>query len=248
MHVSFKAARGLLGSMLATLLLLALATLLLGSRPANGQGGGLLIAGGPGIDLAARAGAAAAPSEVSPPPEPAPAAPVAAGHASLLPRPFQITSEFGHYPDGKAHYGLDIGATEGVEQYAPVGGTVEEVLRGCVFGDTTCGRGWGNHVWWQSDETGHHLLLGHFNEIDDAIQVGAHIAAGQLIGYTGSTGYTMSNGRVGYGPHVHLQVNTDHCCDNVGATNPAWELYWLRVDPEPVLGARFGACDPAPCK
>src|SRR5207248_8654955 len=94
-----------------------------------------------------------------------------ADHAALLPWAFHITSEFGHYPNGNPHWGLDLDATYGVIQSAPVGGVVEDVLRGCVEGDETCGRGWGNHVWWQSAETGHHILLAHFQKLQDGVQV-----------------------------------------------------------------------------
>ncbi len=154
-------------------------------------------------------------------------------HANLLPWPFHITSEFGHYPDGQPHYGLDLDATYGVIQTAPVGGVVEEVLRGCVEGDQTCGRGWGNHVWWKSSETGHHILLAHFSKLEDWVQVGATVTAGQAVGVTGATGFAS-------GPHVHLQVNPERCCENAGSTNPAWEFPWMRCG-DPLLGARFGA-------
>jgi murein DD-endopeptidase MepM/ murein hydrolase activator NlpD len=154
-------------------------------------------------------------------------------HANLLPWPFHITSEFGHYPNGQPHYGLDLDATYGVIQTAPVGGTVEDVLRGCVEGNQSCGGGWGNHVWWKSAETGHHILLAHFSKLEDWVQVGATVTVGQAVGVTGATGYAS-------GPHVHIQVNTERCCENPGSINPAWEFPWLRCG-EPVLGGRFGA-------
>jgi murein DD-endopeptidase MepM/ murein hydrolase activator NlpD len=176
-----------------------------------------------------------------PTPEPAGGGPdsaaAAAMYANLLPWPFRITSEFGHYPNGSPHYGLDLDATYGVIQTAPVGGVVEEVVRTCTEGDQTCGHGWGNHVWWKSAATGHHILLGHFSTLEDWVQVGATFTAGQPIGVTGATGYAS-------GPHVHLQVNPERCCENPGSVNPAWEFPTLRCG-EPVLGARFGAaCDP----
>lgn len=162
--------------------------------------------------------------------------PISTTYANLLPWPFRITSQFGQYPNGGAHFGLDLDATYGVIQTAPVGGVVEEVLRGCPEGDQNCGRGWGNHVWWQSDVTGHHILLAHFSKIEDWVQVGVRFEAGKPVGVTGSTGFSS-------GPHVHLQVNPERCCENPGSTNPAWEFPNLRCG-EPVLGSRFGAaCD-----
>jgi murein DD-endopeptidase MepM/ murein hydrolase activator NlpD len=158
-------------------------------------------------------------------------------YANLLPWSFRITSEFGHYPNGSPHFGLDLDATYGVIQTAPVGGVVEEVLRGCGEGDQSCGKGWGNHVWWKSNVTGHHILLAHFSRLEDWVQVGAEFEAGRPVGVTGSTGYSS-------GPHTHIQVNPERCCENAGSTNPAWEFPDLRCG-EPVLGARFGAqCNP----
>src|SRR5436190_8552737 len=71
-------------------------------------------------------------------------------HAALLDHQYHITAEFGHYPNGGPHYGLDLDAWRGTIVHAPVNGKVTEVLRGCVEGDTGCGKGWGNHVWFQS--------------------------------------------------------------------------------------------------
>ena len=178
-------------------------------------------------------------------PEPVAAQPAGGGapavaspqYANLLPWPFRITSQFGQYPNGGAHYGLDLDVTYGVIQTAPVGGVVEQVERGCGEGDPSCGKGWGNHVWWQSDVTGNHILLAHFSRLEDWVQVGARFEAGKPIGVTGSTGFSS-------GPHAHIQVNPERCCENPGSTNPAWEFPNLRCG-EPVLRARFGAqCDP----
>ncbi len=253
MKVSATAARSLIGSMLGTLALLALVALVTEGHSVSGQGGGLLVAGVGGRLPAAATqapllSAAAIPEQSAPtagPTIPAVASMAetpAAAHASLLPWPFHITSEFGHYPKGGgAHYGLDLDATYGVIQTAPVGGVVEDVLRGCVEGNQTCGSGWGNHVWWKSSDTGHHILLAHFSKLEDWVQVDATVTAGQAIGVTGATGFAS-------GPHVHLQVNPERWGADTGSTNPAWEFPWLRDDPEPILQSRFGACVPAPCK
>ncbi|HMA33400.1 MAG TPA: M23 family metallopeptidase [Chloroflexia bacterium] len=153
-------------------------------------------------------------------------------HASLLDHQYHITAEFGHYPNGSPHYGLDLDAWSGTIVHAPVAGTVTDVFRGCVQGDLTCGQGWGNHVWFQSIETNHYILVAHFQEIDDWVQVGVTFDAGAPFGQSGSTGYSS-------GPHIHLQVNPEQM-GNPGSTNPAWEFPWLHCT-EPVLGALFGA-------
>ena len=165
---------------------------------------------------------------------PAPAAPVTA-HANLLDHLYHITSEFGHYPNGGAHYGLDLDAWAGTILHAPVGGVVTEAFRGCTVGDMSCGNGWGNHVWFKSVETGHYVLVAHFQQLADWVQNGVTFDAGAPFGESGSTGFSS-------GPHVHLQVNPDQM-GNAGSTNPAWEFPWLHCT-EPVLGALFGATCP----
>ena len=219
------------------------ALVLYASVPMLKAGKGLLLLSGwdeaAVIPMASNTGGSSTAPETTPEPVKTPALTSPASttqYANLLPWAFRITSQFGQYPNGGAHYGLDLDVTYGVIQTAPVGGVVEEVLRGCTEGDPTCGKGWGNHVWWQSDVTGHHILLAHFAKIEDWVQVGARFEAGKFIGVTGSTGYSS-------GPHVHVQVNPDRCCENAGSTNPAWEFPNLRCG-EPVLGSRFGAaCD-----
>ena len=153
-------------------------------------------------------------------------------HANLLDHQYHVTSEFGHYPNGGPHYGLDLDAWLGTILHAPVNGTVTEVQRDCVPGDQGCGKGWGTHVWFQSAETGHYILIGHFQRLNDWVQVGTTFDAGAPFGESGSTGFSS-------GPHVHLQVNPDQM-GNPGSTNPAWEFPWLHCA-EPVLGALFGA-------
>ena len=207
-----------------------------GSDYARGGGGFSLWPGG-GVASASAAAKDGATPPAQAAPNPATALTQGSAHANVLPWPFQISAEYGHYPNGDKHWGLDLDATYGVIQTAPVGGIVEDVLQGCVEGVDTCGRGWGNHVWWKSAETGHHILLAHFSKLEDWVQVGATVRAGQPIGVTGATGHAT-------GPHTHIQVNLDACCSNDNTVNPAWEFPWLRCDPEPVLKSRFGAACP----
>ena len=197
-----------------------------------------LLAAGPGHAPARRV-AYAAPVPIPAPggtpvvPIPPPAA--RPPHANLLDQQYHVTSEFGHYPNGGPHYGLDLDAWLGTILYAPVAGTVTAVQRECVPGDQGCGHGWGTHVWFQSAETGHYILIGHFQRLNEWVQVGTPFVAGAPFGASGSTGFSS-------GPHVHLQVNPDQM-GNPGAINPAEEFPWLHCA-APVLGAGFGAACP----
>jgi len=158
--------------------------------------------------------------------------PVVRRHAPLFDHAYHITAEFGHYPNGEPHFGLDLDAWSGTPVHAPVGGTIAEVLRGCTVGDQGCGKGWGNHVWFRSVETGHFVLLAHFSRLLDWVANGTAFGPGTTFGESGATGF-------GTGPHVHIQVNPDSM-GNPGSTNPAWEFGFLTCG-EPVLGAEFGA-------
>lgn len=188
--------------------------------------------------------AAAVPVAPTDTPAPPTAVPQPEAHyatANLLPWKFRVTSQFGHYPSGGAHYGMDLDATYGVAQTFPVGGTVTQKGTGCVEGNQACNSGWGNHVWWRTDPNtlgypnGVYVLLAHFSSHGD-YNVGDRVEAGQLAGITGSTGYSS-------GPHVHFQRNPDGMM-NSGSANPAWLFPWLRDgDNEPLVGDRFGASD-----
>jgi murein DD-endopeptidase MepM/ murein hydrolase activator NlpD len=109
-----------------------------------------------------------------------------------LPVAGHITSKFGrryhpilHYY--RMHEGLDIGARYGSPIHATAAGTV-----------TLAGRkgGYGNFV---SINAGHGLSMGFGHMSRIAVHRGQHVAAGQVIGYVGSTGLST-------GPHVHYEV------------------------------------------
>ncbi len=218
--------RAILGGLSGFCLLVLLGLRLL---PDHGRARGGHYAIPPGQSYHVRASGEAVPLGGDTPPPPA--APLVQ-HANLVDHQYHITSEFGHYPNGGPHYGLDLDAWLGTPLHAPVAGTVTEVLRGCGAGDQGCGQGWGNHVWFQSAETGHYVLVAHFQALHDWVQVGATFDAGAPFGESGNTGFSS-------GPHVHLQVNPAQM-GNPGSTNPAWEFPWLHCG-EPVLGAGFGA-------
>jgi len=109
-----------------------------------------------------------------------------------LPVAGHITSTFGrryhpilHYY--RMHEGIDVGAPYGTPIHATAAGTV-----------TLAGHkgGYGNFV---SIDAGHNLSMGFGHMSRIAVRRGQHVAAGQVIGYVGSTGLST-------GPHVHYEV------------------------------------------
>lgn len=103
-----------------------------------------------------------------------------------------ITSWFGYRDDvgsvgSSYHQGLDIGAAYGTPIYAAASGNVEIAD---WYG------GYGNAVK-LSNGGGLETLYGHMSSI--AVSAGQQVAAGQVIGYVGSTGNST-------GPHLHFSV------------------------------------------
>lgn len=121
--------------------------------------------------------------------------PVANGVWPLPPQYRQITSPFGDRINpvtGKRsfHEGVDIAVPEGT----PVG---------AVLGGVVTFAGWntalGNCVVITSDG-GVRAMYGHLSQF--AVSAGTQVAAGQVIGYSGNTGWST-------GPHLHLQVEVN---------------------------------------
>lgn len=106
----------------------------------------------------------------------------------------QITQEFG-WTDyarsgaygGKPHTGIDIGV--------PIGTPVRAAGSGRV---TTAGWGGGYGNWVVIDHgAGVETIYGHLSSI--AVTPGQTVTMGQLIGYSGNTGYST-------GPHLHFEI------------------------------------------
>lgn len=91
------------------------------------------------------------------------------------------------------HNGVDFGASVGTPIYAPLAGTVRatgntDAVPGCYS--------WGK--WTLVDHAnGLSTLYAHQSVI--SVKPGDHVNTGQVIGYTGNTGYTT-------GPHLHFTV------------------------------------------
>ncbi len=94
---------------------------------------------------------------------------------------------------GKGHNGIDLGAPVGTNLKASRGGTV----RGFGNTDLTCkGSSYGNWILIDHDN-GLSTLYAHLSLIK--VTAGQAVTPGQLIGYTGNTGYST-------GPHLHFSV------------------------------------------
>lgn len=118
-----------------------------------------------------------------------------------------ITSPFGYrtWDDGSTefHKGLDFGVPNGTEILAVADGVVE-VGTGCNHnypkdGSCGCNGGFGNYVEIQC-ENGTIILYGHMSQV--AVQNGQTVKNGQVIGYSGCTGWST-------GFHCHLQMVKD---------------------------------------
>jgi murein DD-endopeptidase MepM/ murein hydrolase activator NlpD/outer membrane murein-binding lipoprotein Lpp len=117
---------------------------------------------------------------------PAVAGPPRAGQSLLWPVNGPIVSPFG-MRWGRLHAGVDIASPTGTPIHAAAAGTV--AVAGWVdgYGNYTCIA----HGGALSTCYGHQSRLG--------TSVGAHVSAGQVIGYVGCTGHC-------FGPHVHFET------------------------------------------
>ena len=126
-----------------------------------------------------------------------------AGGGWVWPTPgnYYLTSEFGEGRSYESHGGVDIGVSTGTPIYAANSGTVVSTSNDCTHssagvGACNHGGGYGNHVWILHDN-GYETIYGHM--ISTAVSYGEYVSAGQLIGYSGSTGWST-------GPHLHFEL------------------------------------------
>lgn len=95
--------------------------------------------------------------------------------------------------NGSGHNGIDLGASIGTPLLAALSGTIEGT------GNTDQYKGCYSYGKWVliRHNNGLSTIYGHMSEID--VSVGQQVSTGQLIGYTGFTGYAT-------GPHLHFGV------------------------------------------
>ena len=103
-------------------------------------------------------------------------------------KPYPITAGYPTYPSGKIHRGVDFGYPSGT----PIG----SANSGEVVGINADGSAYGNHVKVKGDN-GLYFLYAHMTST--AVNKGDRVNAGQLLGYSGSTGNST-------GPHLHYEV------------------------------------------
>lgn len=130
-----------------------------------------------------------------------------AGGGWVWPTPgnYFLTSQFHEGRDYEWHDAVDIGASVGTAIYAANSGTVVSSFSGCTHYSSwcSCGGGYGNYIWILHDN-GYETIYGHMSST--AVSTGQRVAAGQKIGYVGSTGWST-------GPHLHfeLRINGVKC-------------------------------------
>lgn len=127
----------------------------------------------------------------------APAPPSADG-ITLDAFPMQGTCHFidtWHAPrgGGRKHEGVDILGPEGRYLYAVVDGTISHVYRDRP-GSLT-----GNGLRLETSD-GTYFFYAHLEAVADGIEAGTKVAAGEIIGYNGSTGNAGT-------PHLHFEVH-----------------------------------------
>ena len=110
-----------------------------------------------------------------------------------------LSGDFGWRNIENKHYlhnGIDIAIATGTPVYAVADGVVKTITTGCTDGNKRCGGGNGNYVL-VSHAYGLFTEYKHLSSVSVSKNTSVH--AGQLIGYSGNTGYS-------FGPHLHYDI------------------------------------------
>lgn len=117
--------------------------------------------------------------------------------------PKKITANYGYYPDGTLHYGLDISAT--------IGNNLYSVGTGTVFSSGWVTTG-GNYVAIKMDSS--YSLSGETTIVTyvhmksaTPLSNNAAVTSSTIVGQSGNTGTPVDGGT--YGAHLHLQINNN---------------------------------------
>lgn len=124
----------------------------------------------------------------------------------------------------RGHRGIDFGA--------PIGTPIYAACDGQVFIKDKGAKGLGKHIILRSKELGLQIRYGHLSDWE--VGNGVNVKRGQVIGYTGNTGYST-------GPHLHLETEIIHWHENGSgpyAGDPAGKNADWPVNPEIYLSPR----------
>lgn len=137
----------------------------------------------------------------APSPSPSPA-PSGGGYVWPTPGFYYLSSEWNEDRTTYNHGAIDIagGGIMGATVVAAASGTVAYVNTYCPHnwgksGSCGCGGGYGKYVWIDHGN-GKETIYAHLSSV--AVNQGQYVAAGQTVGFVGSTGYST-------GPHLHFE-------------------------------------------
>lgn len=96
-------------------------------------------------------------------------------------------------PSFHLHEGVDVFAARGTPVVAVASGTIDRIRMGTAIG--------GNTVWLAADD-GTEYYYAHLDRVVASLDVGDHVAVGEVLGAVGNTGNAATTP-----PHLHFQVH-----------------------------------------
>ena len=122
------------------------------------------------------------------------------GYTWPTPGCYILTSLWNEDRNTYNHGAIDIGCSMGTTVVAAASGTVTSTCTYCGHNwgksySCGCGGGFGNYVW-MSHGNGKETIYGHLTSV--VVSPGQYVTKGQVIGYSGTTGYST-------GPHLHFE-------------------------------------------
>lgn len=124
---------------------------------------------------------------------------------------FHPTNKLGIYTSGYGirngvfHAGIDIGVPVGTPIYAVDDGIIIKIDDKCFDGNLSCGLGFGNHI---SIDHQNDIYTNYAHLSRVVVNVGDKVKRGQIIGYSGNTGYST-------GAHLHFEIRKGGWLSNV---------------------------------
>ena len=154
------------------------------------------------------------------------AGPVGPGGWTLPLRPgtYRVGSGFGPRW-GRLHAGVDLMATTGTPIYAAAAGVVLSAHCSSAYCDRPGSIGLGGCGWTVNINHGGDIITRYCHAIRLNVRAGQQVAAGQVVGWVGSTGNSS-------GPHLHFEVHRNAPpADNGNAVSPLDFLRSVGLNP-----------------